>query len=379
LTKKSVFSASCLGLYLGALFIFVSVDLVESANSGAAYKYADWLINYSAGFVRRGLSGEIILLLSEALELPPSQIYLAILLILYAATIFLMFRKYRNLFFSTAVLFLLFPTSIFFWILDSGTIGRKEILLYLFALVLYESVKDKIPLSRFQWMVFGGFAGLIVMMHEGMFFFLPIVFLFVHLFSPFPSRGKFLLNAAIFFGPAFCALIFSVHSSSVETIGPILDALPDHGTHLASLCRDHMTGAICWLQMGPERAGEAFWRPGAFGLVRMASMIFIYLFLLLFVLFHTTSDALRARAFFFLILGFLFSAPLFFVAVDWGRWISIVTILTAIFAPVDKVRPLAPHVVLLIAVMSSVYSIKYTRSERFELYGVEAVVHFLKG
>jgi hypothetical protein len=46
--------------FLAICFIYNLVQIYQFANDKYAYQYGDWLINYSSGFIRRGLGGEII-------------------------------------------------------------------------------------------------------------------------------------------------------------------------------------------------------------------------------------------------------------------------------------------------------------------------------
>ena len=41
------------------VFIFISIRFYSFVEDYSSWQYADWLINYQGGFVRRGLFGEI--------------------------------------------------------------------------------------------------------------------------------------------------------------------------------------------------------------------------------------------------------------------------------------------------------------------------------
>ena len=59
--------------FLIFFFIFLSTfSLLKIFNNLVnldTYEYGEWLINYQSGFIRRGLSGEIIFQLSRYLEI----------------------------------------------------------------------------------------------------------------------------------------------------------------------------------------------------------------------------------------------------------------------------------------------------------------------
>ncbi len=67
--KKLIFVLSA------ALFGCLSY-VIRFYNNNAHYEVQDWLINYQAGFARRGLSGEIFLFLSNLFNGEVKVIYL---------------------------------------------------------------------------------------------------------------------------------------------------------------------------------------------------------------------------------------------------------------------------------------------------------------
>ena len=50
--------------------------IIRFYNNNAHYEVQDWLINYQAGFVRRGLPGEVFLFLSNILNVEVKLFYL---------------------------------------------------------------------------------------------------------------------------------------------------------------------------------------------------------------------------------------------------------------------------------------------------------------
>ena len=64
--KKNIFY---LGILLLITFFITSYNIIEFFYERASFQYSDWLINYQAGFIRRGLIGEIFFHLSNQLKL----------------------------------------------------------------------------------------------------------------------------------------------------------------------------------------------------------------------------------------------------------------------------------------------------------------------
>ncbi len=96
-----------------------------------AYPIADWLINYSAGFVRRGLSGEFILLAARATHIPPPWMAAIVQLSIYVAFLCGVYRLAAPLRRDVLWYCMMFsPAALAFMILDPMNGNRKELLLY---------------------------------------------------------------------------------------------------------------------------------------------------------------------------------------------------------------------------------------------------------
>jgi hypothetical protein len=123
----------------------------DAFGNGLNYwAFTDWLIDYSQGFIRRGLSGEMWRLVPAAV--PPKE-FVAVfswILILAAAAgyIRLLARSWKT--FHPLTLFgLLFLPSLFvFYLHDHNAIARKEILGYLTVLLHLLAVEKSFPLGN---------------------------------------------------------------------------------------------------------------------------------------------------------------------------------------------------------------------------------------
>jgi hypothetical protein len=91
----------------------------------------DWLINYSAGFVRRGLIGAVALLIARWTHL--SSILLIFVLQVASFLLFIAcaYRLTRNLHWDFALsTLLLSPAAFSFMLINHSTDFRKEVLLF---------------------------------------------------------------------------------------------------------------------------------------------------------------------------------------------------------------------------------------------------------
>ena len=120
------------------------------------WTFQDWLINYEGGFIRRGLSGEIIGAISNYFFDQDKQFYFSVqihLVYFYIVSFFciffyfLFYRLIKDESLNFQKLFIIFsPLSIPFIIYNIGATGRKEILYFItFLIFIYfiEILKKK--------------------------------------------------------------------------------------------------------------------------------------------------------------------------------------------------------------------------------------------
>jgi hypothetical protein len=113
------------------------------------WAYTDWLIDYSQGFIRRGLSGEIWRLVPASI--PPEAFVAVFSWVLILAVAFGYIRllaRSRKAFHPLTLFGLLFLPSLFvFYLHDHNAIARKEILGYLTLLLHLLVVEKSFPLG----------------------------------------------------------------------------------------------------------------------------------------------------------------------------------------------------------------------------------------
>jgi hypothetical protein len=122
----------------------------DAFGTGLDYwAYTDWLIDYSQGFIRRGLSGEIWRLVPAALPRLEFVAVFSWLLVLAAVfgTVRLMARSWKTLHPLTLFGLLFLPSLFFFYIHDHSALARKEILGYLPLLLHLLILEKTFPLA----------------------------------------------------------------------------------------------------------------------------------------------------------------------------------------------------------------------------------------
>ncbi len=285
----------------------------------------EWLINYSGGFVRRGLLGEAVLLVHQLTGLPllglASALQIAVYLLFYLSLLPLL----RGVRWSLPLLaMLLSPATLSFTVLDPPSSVRKESLLFLALSILVYAVLYRRPREWQICSVLTVLAPALVLTHEALLAFLP------WLGAPLLMTGKNLRQSfQLLLPPAVAtALAFALvlgHPGNPRQVKAICYSIDgSFSPRPGGLC----TGAIAYLHFTPLQAhaddmqAMRFYRYG-----RRYPLPLILTFLPASFLLRDRLRRGERRATYILlstgILAALSSIPLFFFARDWGRWIGI--------------------------------------------------------
>ena len=128
--------------FLIALMVLLLVHYAaQVASGGHAWKTGDWLINYSDGFIRRGLSGALSIFVAETLSVNVKWVTFLIQASFAIAFVGLTLKEfYQFKSHSKSVLLLLSPAFVFmFWINDPAVAFRKEICIYLALIFVFRA------------------------------------------------------------------------------------------------------------------------------------------------------------------------------------------------------------------------------------------------
>ncbi len=139
----AVFSANL----LREVLYWLPKDISETSLN--YWAFTDWLIDYSQGFIRRGLSGEIWRLVPGAI--PPLSfvaVFSWILILAVAVGYIRMLARARKTLHPLTLFGLLFlPSLLFFYFHDHNAIARKEILGYVTLLLHLLDVEKSFPIG----------------------------------------------------------------------------------------------------------------------------------------------------------------------------------------------------------------------------------------
>ena len=172
-------------VYLYLLLLIITtfyIQLYHTASNeivGDKWAYDNLFINYSAGFVRRGLLGEIFLIINKIYNVGPLDFFPKILFILYFTQLIIFFKlvyKFRkyNLFVTFLILS---PSLLLFNIYEVNVVLSKDIFITVSILIHALIVSNKtISLSKYKkillFIIFP-ILTLNIFIHENQIIFLP--------------------------------------------------------------------------------------------------------------------------------------------------------------------------------------------------------------
>jgi len=294
-------------------FFNISIRLAKiPIIGGNNWAFGEWLINYGGGFVRRGLFGEIFILLTPHGEI--SLWFLFFIQIILIFTIWIYFIHYLNVsnFSWQSIALACSPLSICFLSWDQYVFARKELIgifcLVLIAINIQKNYLSYTPLAILVLIIYS----LAIFSSEVNLTILPgIIYLF------WLANGK-KYNYIFFHTLLLFILIsfFSVFTSFVYRGGP---------TTASKICNEIMlkgldpnlncNGSVSIIGMRLQDMIEHLFKsfPGYF--------LYIPILILALLPILTTKWIQENRR--WVLLMFIGIAPLFFLAWDYGRWIFI--------------------------------------------------------
>ena len=290
------------------------------------WQYADWVINYQSGFVRRGLPGEAIYKFSNLFY---KNIQISFFIVLSLVTLgyyYLNYLYFKNLKFNLIfILLFISPWFILFSIFDQKIGIRKEVLFYIYFLWLLLDLKYHKYQGDHIWK-FIFFFPILLLAHEGIFFFIGYIISSIIIFADKKNKNQiFIQILSLLVISILTELIlynFKGNENSIKVIcESLLSYKPDN-------CE--FVGAIQALGQGTE-VFALFWKSHDLKGYLTFLFSFVYGFLPFFLFFFFKTYHFKKKNFinsktklyFLLVFPFLFCILLFIIANDWGRWFSV--------------------------------------------------------
>ena len=162
-------------IYIITIFFSSILILYHKFLYPTDWTTSEWLINYHGGFVRRGLIGELLLLINQFLNVNPRYLVYIFEVILLAFYFYLIIKFIKIKFTPILVLIVFSPLSFIYPVAESETLARKETLLFcIYIIFLISLISHNLKLSFFVTIILLPIMNLI---WEGTFFYIPFFIL----------------------------------------------------------------------------------------------------------------------------------------------------------------------------------------------------------
>jgi hypothetical protein len=321
LKKLNLFKTYIIFLFLLSSFYLCSVYLLNVNNA-----MSEWVINYGGGFVRRGFIGEIIFQLSAFFKLPLRDFFLILQILLYFFYYVLIYWLFFNLKKNFLLWFaILSPVFFSFGLYELEALGRKEILMYIFfSYNFYLFYKFKNINLNYIYTYLSLL--ILILNHESViFYFLFYLFFFIVIDKKKDLRFYF-LNFLLILTVLVPSYLIYINPHSITDNLTMCKRLLNISNENCGLAANFTTAHIS------RHISEVSWRLVD---IKNYTLIFIFGFTGIFLLIYKSKLISKIFSYNFnllliLILCALPGLLLFYIAVDSGRWTSMLYHMLAI-------------------------------------------------
>ena len=316
-----------LSILIFASLIFEISRFYSFVNNQSSWQYVDWLINYEGGLVRRGLIGHILFELHNLLYIDLDILVFLFVSLIYIFLSFCLLKSIKYIEKSKLnIIIFLSPAFFIYPIMNSGIIGRKDVLFIFFVsfLVFYEK-KLNIKLILATLLI-----GILTttLSHSGFIFYAPYLILLYFLIKQ--SRNlkiNFLEISLILLTILFSLIFIQLFSGSEQIVENICFSVKEF---VSKNCGK--SDQILWLTKSLD---DRFFEKINMGNNYMVNYFIIYLSSI-FISFSFISISLfnsklnfnistniNFNPFYILLIIFTLTLPVYVFGRDWGRYIYI--------------------------------------------------------
>ena len=287
------------------------------------WQYADWLINYQGGFIRRGLIGELLFKTQNFLLLDLDILVLCFVILLYLVLTIFLVKSVKYLENSKIdTLIFLSPGFFLYPIMNSEIIGRKEI--FLFAILGLFVFLEKYVKDRYLLVITIFIVLVLSLTHTGLLFYSPYLFFLFFLIKVYRNKKTSLfeiLIISISLLMIFLLIYFNQGSKDqvIEICSSIKNFVKDN-------CISR--GQFLWLYspMSDYINVKSRINLSTNFVIYFSSLFFVFIFFsikLYLAKFKSNNNLLNSiNPFIIFFLLFLCTLPIYIAGIDWGRYIS---------------------------------------------------------
>ena len=206
--------------------IFAVFFLYIKHNVGNDSSVSEWLINYNGGFTRRGLGGEIAIMIANLFDFSLRQSIFFIQSLFHVSYLVLVFLYLKNLKVNIIQLFAIYaPLFILYPIAEIEALGRKEIILFLsflIALFLCDNKNSKKYINIYCFFILP----IVCLIYEQIVLFFPFFAAVIIIQNNLNTFEKAFKNLLIVFFPSILTFVYIfLNPLSAEGHGAMCDYL----------------------------------------------------------------------------------------------------------------------------------------------------------
>ena len=311
--------------YLGILFIFACFFLYQKHSVGNDSTISEWIINYSGSFTKRGLIGQISLLISKIFDINLRDVILIFQITLIAIYFFLIYNLLKNTKTDQYVLLSIFtPIFLLYPIAEIEVLARKEIFIFSIFLVYLLFPSKNFFLKNLYKVIF---LVISVLIWEPVIFFILFWFAIEIIENKYRRIDVSLVKSIAFYLPAFLIAIYIA-------LNPISD---EHHTLMVNNLKNNFNEE-CYMSCALLKSKSSIYQQFAGNFGKYSLEIFVRYFLIIIIgfgplfLLLKNSKIKNQKLLFFNIFKNLLNpfliilSPvllLFAMGYDWGRWVNI--------------------------------------------------------
>ena len=315
---------NCLILYLSFLYFICIFFLYTKHSVGNDSTISEWLINYSGGFTKRGIIGEISIFFSRLFEQNLRDVIYIFQLSVIGIYYILIYLFFKNLYLERYFLLSIFsPIFLIYPVAEIEVLARKEVFIFILFILhtLISTLNNN--LRRISKLII---LPLSILIWEPVVFFLPL-WIFIDLVNLKEKNYKInLFNELIFYFPGLLIAIIFI-------INPLT---PEEHFQMEQVLKNEFK-EICYMSCALLKNKSSIYQQFEANLGKYSLEVFVRYFLIiligfgpLFTLVYYSRLKIEKNIFpkninLLSIFLFLLSPVLLLFAMgyDWGRWVNI--------------------------------------------------------
>jgi len=318
--KKSLFSI------VAIVFLFQIIKYYSFYVEHSDWQYADWIINYQGGFIRRGLVGELLFRIHQITRIDLDFIVLSFVssVVFFISYFLIRSIKYINESRINTLIFLS-PGFFLYPMMNSAVVGQKDILI-IFAMGFFVFFGKKFE-SRNLFLLLIFFIFFLTLSHSGFLFYIPyLLFLYFLIKINRNDKTRTFEVATIIISLILIIILIIFNQGTENQVKEICDSVKKFVSD-----RCGIFGQTYWLTNDykdylSEKA-EIGINYSKYLTIYLISLILVYFFLIIKIIkskfninYFFLNKINPLFIFFFL---FLFTLPTYIFGLDWGRYIFI--------------------------------------------------------